>query len=79
MFKKILWIIGIIILILGLIGISYYLGKSAGLFSTGDVVSKCQDTTCCKNSGYDYFDAQLNSCYSAGDLDSSSSGGGAGG
>ena len=59
MFKKILWIIGIIILILGLIGISYYLGKSAGLFSTGDVVSKCQDTTCCKNSGYDSCQKQF--------------------
>ncbi|MEI7718890.1 MAG: hypothetical protein WCI72_03395 [archaeon] len=79
MFKKILWIIGILILILSLMGLSYYLAKSNGLFSTGDSVSKCQDTPCCKNSGYDYFDAQLNSCYSAGDLDSSSSGGGASG
>ena len=79
MFKKLLWILAIILTIFALMGISYYLAKSNGLLSVADPSIKCQDTACCKNSGYDYFDAQLNSCYSAGDLDSSSSGGGAGG
>jgi len=79
MFKKILWIIGIILLILALVGLSYYFAKSNGLLSTGDTVSKCTTTECCKNAGYDYFDASVDSCYSSGNLDSSSSGGGAGG
>jgi len=78
MFKKILWILAIILTILALIGVSYYIAKSNGLLAVADPSNKCKDTECCKNSGYDYFDTSLNSCYSAGDLDYSSSGGGGG-
>jgi hypothetical protein len=79
MLKKILWIIGIIVVILALFGISYYIAKSSGLFAVSDPSLKCSNTECCKNAGYDYFDSSLNSCYSEGDLDYSSSGGGGGG
>jgi len=78
MFKKILWIIVIILTLLSLIGVSYYIAKSNGLLSVADASVKCQDTACCKNAGYDYFDTPFNSCYSSGDLDYSSSGGGNG-
>jgi hypothetical protein len=78
MFKKILWILIIILTLLALIGVSYYIAKSNGLLSVADASVKCQDTACCKNAGYDYFDTPLNSCYSSGDLDYSSSGGGDG-
>lgn len=76
MFKKTLWIIGIILVLLGLFGISYYIAKSSGLFAVSDPTIKCEDTSCCKNAGYEYFDTALNSCFSSGDLDYSSSGGG---
>jgi len=76
MFKKILWIIGIILIILALFGVSYYLAKSSDLFAVSDPTAKCQDTACCKNAGYEYFDTALDSCFSSGDLDYSSSGGG---
>jgi len=78
MFKKLFWILVIVLTILALIGVSYYIAKSNGLLAVADSSVKCEDTTCCKNAGYDYFDTSLNSCYSSGDLDYSSSGGGGG-
>jgi len=78
MFKKLLWILAIILTILALLGVSYYIAKSSGFLAVADPSIKCPDTECCKTVGYDYFDSQLNSCYSAGDLDYSSSGGGGG-
>jgi len=78
MFKKTLWIIAIILIILALLGVSYYIAKSSGFLAVADPTKKCQDTECCKTAGYDYFDSSLHSCYSAGDLDYSSSGGGGG-
>lgn len=78
MFKKTLWIIAIILVLLALLGLSYYIAKSSGFLAVADPTKKCSDTECCKTAGYDYFDSSLNSCYSAGDLDYSSSGGGGG-
>lgn len=79
MFKKILWIIGIILIILALFGVSYYIAKSSGFLAVADPSIKCQNTECCKNAGYEYFDTSSNTCFSSGDLDYSSSGGGGGG
>ena len=56
MFKKMLWIIGIILIILALLGVSYYIAKSSGFLAVADPSIKCQDTVCCKNAGYEYFD-----------------------
>ena len=83
--KKLL--IGIILIALALLIINHFYPflpfalttESNGLLSVADPSNKCQDTACCKNAGYDYFDTPLNSCYSAGDLDYTSGGGGGSG
>jgi hypothetical protein len=79
MFKKLFWIVLLILILGSLIGVSYYIVKYNDLFSVGDSVSNCEDNECCKNLGYDYFDIKINDCFSAGTLESNLAGGGSNG